>query len=213
MNRREALKNIGLSTGALVATPTLLSILQSCTRDIKLSWAPELLSEDEAKVLVRLVDLIIPETETLPGAKTLNVPMFVERFVSKATEKEKDIQLFKKMAETLNVTLGISQDNPVKKIETETLDALLSKYLKSSKEQQKTYKQQMSYIKTPADIEKISKDAQIFTYLSWVRGLSIWGFKSSKEIAEKGLNYLPVPGEYIGCDSVQNLTGGKGWAL
>ena len=30
MNRRQALKNLGLGGGALVATPTIISLLQSC---------------------------------------------------------------------------------------------------------------------------------------------------------------------------------------
>jgi len=213
MNRREALKNIGLSAGYLAATPALISMLQSCTRDIKLSWVPELLSENEAKVLDQLVDLIIPETENIPGAKALNVPMFIERYVNRASEKEENIEIFKKMAATVNNTLAISEENPVKKIEIETYDALLTKYLRSPKEQQEAYGKEMAQVKTPVDIDKVSKDAQIFTYLSWIRGLSIWGFKTSKEIGQNVLNYDPVPGKYIGCDSVENLTGGKDWAL
>ncbi len=30
MNRRQALKNLGLGGGALVATPAIISLLQSC---------------------------------------------------------------------------------------------------------------------------------------------------------------------------------------
>ena len=89
MNRREALKNIGLSAGYIAATPTLLSILQSCTAEIKLNWIPELLSEDEAKVLDQLVDLIIPETE-IPGAKSLNVAMFVEKICAQSFRKTRN---------------------------------------------------------------------------------------------------------------------------
>ncbi len=212
MKRREAIRNIGITAGALAVTPTMLSILQSCTREIQLTWTPELLSEDEAKVLDQLVDLIIPETENIPGAKALNVPMFVDRFVNNAS-KEEEAYMFKKIAGMFNDNLGISEENPVKKIKTETYDALLAKYLKSSKEQQEAYEEEMEQLTGPEDLDKVSKDALFFTYLSWIRGLSIWGFKTSEEIGENVLAYLPVPGEQVGCDSLENLTQGRDWSL
>ncbi|MCK8523464.1 gluconate 2-dehydrogenase subunit 3 family protein [Aquimarina sp. D1M17] len=212
MKRREAIRNIGITAGALAVTPTMLSILQSCTREIQLTWTPELLSEDEAKVLDQLVDLIIPETENIPGAKALNVPMFVDRFVNNAS-KEEEAYMFKKIAGMFNDNLGISEENPVKKIKTETYDALLAKYLKSSKEQQEAYEEEMEQLTGPEDLDKVSKDALFFTYLSWIRGLSIWGFKTSEEIGKNVLAYLPVPGEQVGCDSLENLTQGRDWSL
>ncbi|WP_271764807.1 gluconate 2-dehydrogenase subunit 3 family protein [Aquimarina algiphila] len=211
MNRREALKNIGLSAGYIVATPTLLSILQSCTSEIKLTWIPKLLSEDEAKVLDQIVDLIIPETD-IPGAKSLNVPMFIDSYMN-AVAKEKDAQIFKKTADYVMKALGVNEDKPVKKIKIEEYDALLTKYLRSSKEQQEAYQKEMSQVKNPDDLSNASKEAIIFNYLSAVRWLSIWGFKTTEEIGENVLAYAPVPGEQIGCDSLEKLTKGKAWSL
>ncbi len=211
MNRREALKNIGLSAGYIAATPGILSILQSCTSDIKLTWIPELLSEDEAKVLVQIVDLIIPETDT-PGAKALNVPMFIDKYISNVA-KEEEAKIFKEAAGYVTKALGINDEKPVRKIKTETYDAFLTKYLRSSKEQQEAYEKEMQQIQAPKDLENVSNEAVIFNYLAVVRSLSIWGFKTSEHIGENVLAYLPVPGEQIGCDSVENLTQGKAWSL
>ncbi len=211
MNRRQALKNIGLSAGYIAATPTILSILQSCTAEIKLNWIPELLSEDEAKVLDQLVDLIIPETD-IPGAKSLNLTMFVEKYMNEVA-KEEEAQMFKKTAGIVLSEMDVSEEKPVKKIKVEEYDALLAKYLKSSKEQQEAYEEEMKQMQSPEDFENISKDAKIFLYLTAVRDLSIWGFKTSEEIGENVLAYLPVPGEQIGCDSLEKLTGGKAWSL
>ncbi|GAA4278338.1 gluconate 2-dehydrogenase subunit 3 family protein [Aquimarina mytili] len=211
MNRREALKNIGLSAGYIATTPAIISILQSCTSEIKLNWVPELLSEDEAKVLDQLVDLIIPETD-IPGAKSLNVAMFTEKYMSQVA-KEEEASMFKKIAGIVLNELGVNEDKPVKKIKIEEYDALLAKYLKSSKEQQKAYQEEMEHMKSPDDFDAISKDAKIFLFLSAIRDLSIWGFKTSKEIGENVLAYAPVPGQQIGCDSLEKLTGGKAWSL
>ncbi|MEW7290673.1 gluconate 2-dehydrogenase subunit 3 family protein [Aquimarina sp. 2304DJ70-9] len=211
MNRREALKNIGLSAGYIAATPAILTILHSCTAEIKLNWIPELLSEDEAKVLDQLVDLIIPETD-IPGAKSLNVAMFTEKYMNQVA-KEEDAGMFKKVAGMVLNELGINEDKPVKKVKIEEYDALLTTYLKSSKEQQKAYQEEMGQMKNPEDFEAISKEAKIFLFLSTVRDLSIWGFKTSEEIGENVLAYAPVPGQQIGCDSLEKLTGGKAWSL
>ena len=211
MNRREAIRNIGISAGYIAVTPTVISLLQSCTSEIELNWTPELLSENEAKILIQLVDLILPETDT-PGAKNLNVPMFVEKFVSK-TAKEEETQMFKQTAPIVTQALGVNENNPVRKIKPEQFDALLTKYLKSSKEQQKTYQEEMAQIQSPDDFEKLPKDTKIFLYLSAIRDVSIFGFKTHKEIGENVLAYLPVPGEQVGCDSLEKLTGGKAWSL
>ncbi|WP_027391997.1 MULTISPECIES: gluconate 2-dehydrogenase subunit 3 family protein [Aquimarina] len=212
MNRREALKNIGLSAGYIAATPTILSLLQSCQKEYVLDWTPELLSIDEGKALEQIVDLILPETD-IPGAKSLHVPMFIDKFINQGVEEAEEAQMFKYGAGVILDELGVNEEKNVDDVTVEEYDALLAKYLKISKEKRKEYWEEMAMIKTPEDLEKVSKEAISFTFLSSVRDLSIYGFKTSKEIAENVLNYLPVPGEYIGCDSVENLTGGKDWAL
>ena len=38
-----------------------------------------------------------------------------------------------------------------------------------------------------------------------IRGLTVWGFKTSKEIATNVLNYNPVPGYQKGCINLNEL--------
>ena len=58
MDRRKALKGLGLSLGFVVATPTVLSILQSCKTDAKsiTGWTPEFFSADESTVVENLCE-------------------------------------------------------------------------------------------------------------------------------------------------------------
>jgi len=42
--------------------------------------------------------------------------------------------------------------------------------------------------------------------------MTISAYKGSEYIGENVLAYLPVPGEYIACDDLQTLTGGKAWS-
>ncbi|MHA7057525.1 gluconate 2-dehydrogenase subunit 3 family protein [Aquimarina sp. M1] len=212
MNRREVLKNIGLSAGYIAVTPTIFSLLQSCQKEYVLDWTPELLSIDEGKALEQIVDLIIPETD-ISGAKSLHIPMFIDKYVNNAVEEEEEAQMFKYGAGVIMKELGVSEEKSIDDVTTEEYEALLAKYLKLSKEKQKEYWVAISKVKTPEDLANVPREAIAFNYLSSVRSLSIYGFKTSKNIAENVLNYLPVPGEYIGCDTIQNLTGGKDWAL
>src|SRR5699024_7110857 len=71
MDRRRALRNIGLTTGVVAASPALLSLLQSCTAE-KASWIPEFFTPEEGIVLTNIVDIIIPKTDT-PSASEVNV--------------------------------------------------------------------------------------------------------------------------------------------
>jgi hypothetical protein len=42
MDRRVALKNMGMALGYTVATPTLISLMQSCQQDTGPDWTPDL---------------------------------------------------------------------------------------------------------------------------------------------------------------------------
>ena len=44
MKRRDALKNIGLSAGLIIGTPSIITLLNSCTTDPK-TWKPIFLSK------------------------------------------------------------------------------------------------------------------------------------------------------------------------
>ena len=55
MNRRQALKNLGLGGGALVATPTIISLLQSCGSG-QVS-APSFLTASQAKAFNNVTKL------------------------------------------------------------------------------------------------------------------------------------------------------------
>ncbi|NNM23840.1 MAG: gluconate 2-dehydrogenase subunit 3 family protein, partial [Flavobacteriaceae bacterium] len=58
MERRQVLKNLGLGAGFLVASPSIMSLLQSCTSEPEFN--PVFLSKGEGHALRRIVDLIIP---------------------------------------------------------------------------------------------------------------------------------------------------------
>lgn len=211
MNRRQMLTNLGLVGGYIAVTPTVLSLLQSCTKEKNLSWTPEFLSVQEAQVLEILVDKIIPETDT-PGAKTLGIPQFIDTYMQQVVAEEEAL-MFKKAAGRLLLKLGIENGKEVADITEEEFEMLLSENLKADTVTLESYHEALESVQTPDDFDNLSEEATIFGFISAVRGLTIFGFKNTEAIGENVLAYLPVPGGQIGCIPVAEATGGKAWSL
>ena len=93
MDRRQALKNLGYGAGFLVATPTILGMLQSCVSEPEFN--PVFLSKGEGHALRRMVDLIIPNDDVVPGANKVGVHAFIDLFWKDGI-KEKDQQHLRK---------------------------------------------------------------------------------------------------------------------
>lgn len=215
MDRRKALRNMGLSLGYVVATPTLLSLVQSCKQDAALAWTPDFLSMEEGNVLITLVDLILPKTDT-PSASEVQVHLFIDRFANEIMEKEQK-ELFKmSMGKFMDKALKDTNKKTLEDLRPEDLEPVLANALKTSKEDQaKHFKLISKYTEAIRAGEAATLDDEVsrFAFANNLRGLTIWSYKTSEYIGENVLAYLPVPGEYIGCGDVQELTGGKAWSL
>ncbi|MEP1490339.1 MAG: gluconate 2-dehydrogenase subunit 3 family protein [Algibacter sp.] len=197
MNRRDLLKGIGLTLGYAVATPSIISLLHSCKSETKI-WVPQFLSIDEGTVLKNLVDLILPTTEDSPGALDVNVPEFIDLYINKAYDTKAQIK-FKEGIISIMTALNISEKGP-SELKMEQYDTLLTKYLKTTKIEQKAFK-------------KDTEDGIIFNTLINIRGTSIWAYKTSEQIGKKVLAYDPIPGWQKGCIPLEEATGGKAWSL
>ncbi|RPE00183.1 gluconate 2-dehydrogenase subunit 3 family protein [Aureibaculum marinum] len=194
MNRREALKGLGLSLGYVVATPTVLSMLQSCITEEAL-WNPIFLSVEQGKILKTLVDLILPKTDATPGALDVNVPEFIDLYIAKTASDKKKVS-FKKGLDAIMQEMGV-----LNKINTdvnkESCDILLAKYLRSTPEQQKAF---------------TKKEKLVYNTLKELRDRAVWAYKTSEEIGKNVLAYDPIPGKQQGCISLEE-TRGKAWSL
>ena len=213
MDRRKALKNIGLGAGFLVATPTVLSLLQSCKSEP--NFIPNFLSKGEGHALRRMVDLIIPSDETIPGAVDVGVHEFIDNFWNEVVPEESQAQVRLAFAGmTGEFTKTFNKDMSEGK--TEEFDQLLSKYLSVSEEEQKGFDIRagefyQAFDKNPnATMDTDLACNQLF---GQVRGMTVWGWQTSEEIGENVLAYEPIPGQQVGCLSVEDATGGKAYSL
>lgn len=215
MDRRKALKNMGMSLGYVVATPTLLSIVQSCKGEPVVVWTPDFLSKEEGSAITTLVDLILPKTDT-PSASEVQVDLFIDKFANEVMEKEQQDFVKMSMGKFMDKALKDSGKEKMEDLTAEDLEPVLASSLKYSKEDQtKMFKSISSYTEAIAAGKQaeLDDDTSRFAFANNLRGMTIWGYKASEYVGEEVLAYLPVPGEYIGCGDVQELTGGKAWSL
>lgn len=199
MNRRDVLKNMGLATGFFVATPSIISLLQSCTSDVK-TWTPAFFSAEEGVVLKKLTDIILPKTDGLPSATELNVPQFIDKYynevldnVNKAQIKSAFSRIIALLKPTPETILDTFPDN--------TYKTLLDEYM---------------LVKDEIDIDRVADlDSLELTnseFLNSIKWMTISAYLTTEKIGETVLKYDPVPTQYY-CGDLQEITGGVSWSL
>jgi len=197
MNRRNALKGVGISVGNVLAAPTIFSLLQSCKTE-EAKWVPKFLSVNEGKVVKILVDLILPKTEATPGALEVNVVEFIDLMADKVFDKKKQT-VFKEGIVAIMKELALTDKEP-DSLNAKAYDDLLAKYLKATNKEKEAFKSNKN-------------DTLVLTALNDLRSKAMWGYMTSEQVGEHVLAYDPIPGVQLGCISVEEATGGKKWSL
>jgi len=80
IDRREALRRVGVLLGGLVSAPTAAGVLSGCERTSSPDWTPETLTTEQNEMVDTIAEIIIPATDT-PGARAANVNRFVDTMV------------------------------------------------------------------------------------------------------------------------------------
>ena len=212
MNRRKALKNLGLSLGTITLSPAVLSLLQSCKND--LDWNPVFFNSNQVNIVSELSDLIIPSGDDIPGSKELNLIKFIDLYIHNISNKKEQDLLKKSMDAFLSDCLIKSNKNNVDNLERNDLDTSLEYYFKiknnsHSKWRQAYNKNKDQNIENKTDLN----EAFSFNFLNTIRQLTITAFKGNEYIGENVLAYVPIPGQQNGCVDLQKTTGGRAWSL
>ena len=169
MNRRDLLKKGVYGLAGVTLSSTLISTLQSCTSIEK--YSPIYFSKTEFSLLSKIVDFLIPKTET-PGALEMKVPQFIDIIISETYNNESKNNFSNKLKLLI-------EDFKSNNIDLSDYNSIKTKFVNdfNNKTHQETYNQ--------------------------IRDLTVWGFKTSKEIALNVLNYNPIPGYQLGCVNIK----------
>ncbi|MBE15237.1 MAG: gluconate 2-dehydrogenase subunit 3 family protein [Dokdonia sp.] len=213
MKRRQVLKNLGLGATALVATPSILSLLQSCSNEPE--FIPAFLSKEEGHALRSMVDLIIPSDETIPGAKDLGVHEFIDSYWNEVVTEEDQAQIRLGFA-GLAGWFQKNMNKPLEEGSLEDYDKVLAKFLKASEVEEAAFREKLGEFYQAYQRDKSvipDTDASAYSIVNNIRGMTIWGWRASEEIGENVLAYEPIPGQQIGCLPLSEATGGKAYSL
>ncbi|WP_034043008.1 gluconate 2-dehydrogenase subunit 3 family protein [Wocania ichthyoenteri] len=199
MKRRDVLKQMGFATGYLVATPTIISLLQSCTSDVK-TWIPEFLSHEHGIVLTNIVDIMLPKTD-LPSATEMNVPQFIDKYIDEVLDEKKQGKVLTGFDNIIAILKNEGNEESVDKVSKDNYKSLLDKHLLVKGDIDK---------EREANLESLAMTKSEF--LNSLKSLCITAYLTTEEIGEHVLKYDPIPTAYY-CGNLQELTGGKSWSL
>ncbi len=203
--------------GYAAATPTLLSVLQSCKEKPPYAeWTPSFFEKDKGYALAQMVDVILPKTDT-PSATEVDVHLFIDQFANQVLPPEQ--QDFTKMLidKFMNKVLSESGKDVLLDVEGEDFEPLLNKYLAKRTDDEEEAQEAAigQYMEAVMKGEEADLDDEIacYAFANNIRDIAIWAYKSSEFVGEEVLAYFPIPGEYIACGDVDELTQGRAWSL
>ena len=198
MDRRKAIKTIGIGTTAITVTPAVVGMLQSCQSQTN-TFKPIHFSKENFSVVSQLMDLIIPETD-IPGAIELKLPEFLDGFIDVIMNDKAKKKITDGLDQFIAVSLKDSGKSSASRLDRSDLDVQLAKYLKADQQQQNS-----------AQDDKAYQSASAFA--KQLRSMTINAFKTNEYIGENVLVYVPIPGKQEGCVDLMEATGGKAWSL
>tara|TARA_B100001769_G_C22102234_1_gene595162 strand:+ start:1076 stop:1726 length:651 start_codon:yes stop_codon:yes gene_type:complete len=215
MNRRKALKSIGLSLGTISATPALISLLNRCQSE--LDWKPKLLSVDQMEVISKYLDLILPKTEDIPSATELGLHKWIDAYAYESLDKDGTEGYLIHLNSLILNSLEVSSKKEVNELSNDDYDKQLKKFLLADKSKIKQWEKMRTeyWMNSPKNSSlPIPEEAMAYYSMITIRNWGVRGYRWGNEyIAKNVLDYRPVPGQQKGCVDLNKTTGGFVWAL
>jgi hypothetical protein len=180
MDRRNALRNIGILTGGMVLLPSCDFSEEKASLVLnKLSIKPS-----EESLVKELVSCIIPEG-TIPGAASLDVHNFLWIMVDDCMAEE-DQNKFLNGMKAFDPYIKKTTDNTFSELNQEQREEALTSIMGLSLE----------------DTDSFEKDLQLF--VSQSKGLTTYGYMQSEYIMKEVMPYSLIPGTYGPCETIDN---------
>jgi hypothetical protein len=186
LNRRDAIRGLALAVG-VGASGWAERALAAASPAPALTWTPSALTQDQARLLDVVAELIIPATDT-PGARAAGVPQFIDRAVADYYTKDQVDQLLGGLAR---------MDADARAAHGDVFAAL-------------TPEQQVTLL-TAYDQEGGAARGQGQShFFPALEDMVTVGYFTSEPGATEALKYDPVPGAYHGCVPLAEI--GRAWA-
>ena len=175
MDRREALKRVGLLMGGTVSLSVASGVLSGCQAPAAGGYTYQTLTADQGELVATLSELIIPETDT-PGARAARVHEFVDLMLTDWYDEADRDHFLAGLAEVDGVAQSING----------------GAFVGNTEEQQVAILTEME----DAAIADAGADQQPF--FSMIKELTLLGYYTSEIGASQELKYVHTAGEYRG---------------
>jgi len=214
MERRKAIKNIGLSFGAMAAAPSMLSLLQSC-QIRETQWTPVFFTEDQGKFVKKLANTLLPTSGNLPSATEVNVHVFIDKFSQEVMSVDVKPAFREVVDKVITELLTISGEETISEVDSASYEKLLNTYLVQSKAAHEEIMRKVEeyIVQNDGELTGMDKKLSFYDFLNNFRDMAIWAYQTNEVVGETIMAYKPVPGEQRGCVDLQETTGGMAWSL
>lgn len=188
MKRREVIKRTAALTGVALGAPLLATLLSGCKTDTiaKIpNYSYGFFKDKEQSLLVNLIDLILPRTNS-PSASDVGVHKIIDSMVANIYDDESK----KEYRENFDVLQGYLIAKEFDSKNDEEKESILLELMNEDRDHS-----------AGAEKALLALKQQTVSY-----------YLSTEEVGTEFLTFLPVPGKYQACMSVEEA-GGKAWAI
>ena len=176
MNRRVALKNLGILTGGIVLLPSC----DFSPKKVAFTLQAFQVTEDQVKIVQNIVDILLPKGE-IPGALELKVDEFVWVMLKDCIPEKNQNEFLsglKKLEEnSKKITGNFFNELDASEREVYLREALADTSQENAEEQQ---------------------------FLNFTKNMTILGYMQSEYILTKEMPYTLIPGTFGLCETIDN---------
>ena len=218
MTRRAAIRQAAVLMGGAISAPAILGVLNGYAKEPGADWKPSVLGKDELAVVERVVDIMLPRTDT-PGALDVGVPAFIDAMLKDAYSPGAREHYLKGMRE-FDAAANKAHGKSFVKLGREQQQALVQEFQDAAiaDERAARTRAQKALVEEvhSAAMLKQRTEVKVAThersFILTTKELALLGFFTSRPGATQVLQYVPIPGAYHGCLPVNQAGNGKRWA-
>lgn len=174
MKRREVLKKSVITVAGIGVLPNLFMLLEGCGPERLTNYQPVFLSAVQYDTAWQIAELILPKTDS-PGADDAAVAPYIDLLFAEFFE-DQDIVKYE-------IGLNTFMANCVERFNTS--------FVELDENSQITY------------LQDLDKDEDEDSFFKALKGIILWGYFTS-ELGMKSMNYVPVPGKFEGCITIDD---------
>ena len=194
MERRDAVKSIGLGSAALFTSSLFMGTLSSCSSAPTVNWIPIFLTTEEAAQLEKVCEAILPKDD-VPGAIDAGVPSHIDKTLKVLTDADESDFIRRGMAIFVK-NFDASQDVSFNKATTQQLTDYINGLFRAYDD--KPEKMQEMWKAMNVDGEK-PEDALEMFFVNNITSATLRSYYTSELVGENVMRYDAVPIKYEGC--------------